>query len=162
MINLAPFLPLGTPCETQNGRSHICSESAFQSTYNETKWSETHHVGKKCITTKCKTSVFSWTSLFLPDSRQVIFRFGLCQWRRGVFMCFMSKNSKVTQCSYQLVELTRRESPAWTQEACRPPRSKYLPCCSDSGGEGRHPTLSCPHPVPMGCTLYWFGQDTPH
>ena len=45
--------------------------------------------------------------------------------------------------------------PAWTQEAYRPPRSKYTVCCSDGGGG--YPLLGGLVPLPGGYLLRGVG-----
>ena len=74
---------------------------------------------------------------------------------------------------YFVSSVSTQESPhAWTQEAHRPPRSKYTPCCTDGGG-GCTPSLSwlgvphpvlargVPHPVLAGGVLLHLGLGYP-
>ena len=54
----------------------------------------------------------------------------------------MSREGHLHSCLQPLMELLPKQEspPAWTQETCRPPRSKYSLCCSICGGGGVPPS----------------------
>ena len=86
-------------------------------------------------------------------------------------------NSELDVCSNRLsnpgsakcTHIKQESSPAWTQEACRPPRSKHSLYCSVLGGGGDTP---CGPGGGWGCLLHpvlartstasWPGWGVPH
>lgn len=81
------FYFAGSFSETEVRQPTIRGEGVTESSYHEAKRSKTHHGRAECIVEECHTSVPSWSSLLLSNSRQALLCSRLREWRRGNITC---------------------------------------------------------------------------